>query len=174
MTPLNDRESRRNEAVRLANLAPDDAAAARRVRGLARLLDTAITVPGTGIRFGLDALIGLVPGLGDVAGAAASGYVILSAARLGAPRSVLARMLVNVALDALVGTVPLLGDLFDVGFKANMRNADLLEAHLARPGDTRAASRSVVGLVLLGVLLLAAAGVAVTVLLLRALAALAT
>lgn len=144
-------------------------ATAARVRALARLLDSAVRVPGTGVRVGLDALIGLVPGLGDLAGAATSSYVILAAAKLGAPRSVLARMLLNVAVDALVGAVPLLGDLFDIGFRANMRNAALLDAHLERPGDARRASRGIVALVLLGVLLVAAAGIAITVLLVRAL-----
>ena len=80
-------------------------------RTLARLLDSAARVPGTEIRFGADAILGLVPGLGDVAGAALAGYLVILAQRLGAPRAVVLRMLGNVAFDTLVGTVPLAGDL---------------------------------------------------------------
>jgi hypothetical protein len=148
----------------------DPVAAARAV---ARLLDDAVRVPGTNIRVGLDPLLGLVPGLGDVAGASLAGYTILTAARLGAPRSVILRMLGNVAFDTLVGTVPLLGDLFDAGWKANLRNVQLLERYLQHPAPTRAASRNLVALVFIALVLLAAAGVivagAVVVWLLRAL-----
>ena len=110
---------------------------AERARSLARLLDSAVRIPGTRVRFGLDSLIGLVPGLGDVASAALSGYIVLSAHRAGVPGSVLIRMLLNLGLDTLVGTVPVLGDLFDVAFRANLRNADLLEKYAAEPGATR-------------------------------------
>lgn len=128
---------------------------ADRVRALARLLDAAVRVPGTNLRFGLDAVLGLVPGVGDLAGAAASGYIVLAAARLGAPAAVLLRMLLNAAIDAVVGTVPLLGDLFDFGWRANTRNVALLERHLADPRGARAASRTVVLAVLAGLVLLA-------------------
>ena len=142
-------------------------------RAVARLLDAAVRIPGTNIRVGLDPLLGLVPGLGDVAGASLAGYTILTAARLGAPRSVILRMLGNVAFDTLVGTVPLLGDLFDAGWKANLRNVQLLERYLERPAPTHAASRNLVALVFVALVLLAAAGVivagAVVVWLLRAL-----
>src|SRR5215208_4813193 len=104
-----------------------------RARTLARLLDSAAKVPGTGIRFGADAILGLVPGLGDVAGAVLSGYLVLLAQRLGAPRAVVLRMLGNVAVDTLGGTVPLIGDLFDVAFKSNSRNLALLERAIDRP-----------------------------------------
>src|SRR5215216_3254920 len=86
-----------------------------RVRALARLLDAAVRVPGTNVRVGLDALIGLIPGVGDVAGVAFYGYIILAAARLGVPVPVVLRMLLNVATDTVVGAVPLVGDIFDVG-----------------------------------------------------------
>ena len=142
---------------------------ARRVRSLARLLDTAVRIPGTGIRFGLDSLIGLVPGLGDLTGAALSGYIVLAAARLGVPPAVLTRMLLNLGLDTLVGTVPLLGDLFDLGFRANIRNADLLERHLAEPVAVRTSSRLAIALAVGGVILLAAGGIALTVLAVRGL-----
>src|SRR5687768_6212939 len=107
------------------------------LRSLACVMDSAVRIPGTPIRFGADALIGLVPGLGDVAGAAVSGFLILSAGRLGAPASVLLLMVLNVGLDMLVGAVPLVGDLLDVGLKANQRNLALLERALEDPRGTR-------------------------------------
>jgi uncharacterized protein DUF4112 len=123
------------------------------LRTMTRLLDHAITVPGTRFRFGFDALIGLVPGVGDAIGAAFSSFIIYQAARLGASHSTLARMVGNVALDTVVGQVPLLGDLFDAGWKANSRNLALLEAHLERPASTTRASRWVLLLVIVGLLL---------------------
>ena len=136
-------------------------------RTITRLLDSAARVPGTSLRFGLDPVLGIIPGLGDVAGAALSGYVVLLASRMGAPASVLVRMLGNVALDTAVGTVPLLGDLFDAGFKSNTRNLALLERHLGAPVETRRASRLVVWLTLLALLLLAIGGIVVAVLVVR-------
>lgn len=121
-----------------------------RARLIARLLDDLIAIPGTRIGIGLDPVLGLIPGLGDVFGGVLSSYILLVAAREGASTSVLARMLGNIALDSLVGTVPVLGDLFDVGMKANRRNVNLLEEHLASPAKTQAASRGIVALILLG------------------------
>ncbi|HEU5303213.1 MAG TPA: DUF4112 domain-containing protein [Gemmatimonadales bacterium] len=112
-----------------------------RLRAVSRLLDSAFVIPGTGFRFGLDALIGLVPGVGDAIGALFSGYIILQASRLGAPRSVLTRMIANVGIDTVVGLIPLLGDLFDAGWKANNRNLALLEQHVHQPAVARAGSR---------------------------------
>jgi hypothetical protein len=143
-----------------------------RVRALARLLDTAVGIPGTRMRVGLDAVLGLVPGVGDVAGTVAAGYIVLTAVRLGAPRAVLARMLVNVGIDTAVGVVPVVGDLFDAGYRANARNVALLEAHLAAPAATQRASRRTVLLVVLGLALLAAAGVTLAVFAVRGLLAL--
>ena len=136
---------------------------AARVRALAKVLDSAIRIPGTSITLGLDALVGLVPGVGDLAGAAMSGYIVLAAARLGVPPSVLARMLLNLGVDTLVGSVPLLGDLFDVGFRANTRNAALVELHVAEPVAARRSSRVAVVAVIGGIVLLAAGGVALAV-----------
>jgi len=109
-----------------------------RIDALSRLLDTAFILPGTNIRFGLDALIGLVPGIGDVITTAMSLYIVNEARALGAPRLLIARMMMNVALDGVVGAVPLVGDAFDVAFRANRRNMALLRDHLerARPRDT--------------------------------------
>src|SRR5690554_6293993 len=112
-----------------------------RARGLARLLDSVIRIPGTNIRLGLDPILGLVPGMGDALGAGLAGYAIVLAARLGAPPSVIVRMVGNVLIDMLVGAVPILGDLFDVGYKANLRNVTLLERYLERPARTRQTSR---------------------------------
>ncbi len=135
------------------------------LRGLSRLLDSAFVVPGTNYRFGLDAVIGLVPGLGDLLSAMFSGYLVLQASRLGAPRSVVTRMLANIALDTAVGWVPLLGDIFDVAWKSNNRNMALLEQHLQDPARARKGSRLAIaalvavllvfltGAVVLGVLL---------------------
>jgi len=97
-----------------------------RLRRLAWLLDSSIPIPGTRWTVGIDALIGLVPVLGDVAGMLLSSYILLEAVRLGAPKRVLARMALNIAVEGLVGSIPLLGDLFDAGFKANQRNIRLL------------------------------------------------
>jgi hypothetical protein len=146
----------------------DSAATLEQVRRLARTLDTSIPLPG-GIRIGWDAVLGLIPGVGDGAGAVLSSFIVIQAARLGASRSVLTRMVGNVALEALLGAVPFLGDLFDAAFKANVRNVRLLEQHLAAPGRTQRASTGwVVGLVVVLVGLFVLAGV-LALLLLRAL-----
>jgi hypothetical protein len=148
--------------------APGRAAALDRSRALARLLDNLIRIPGTNIGIGLDSIIGLVPGLGDVAGGVMSAYVLLTAARLGVPKAVLGRMLLNLGTDALVGAVPVLGDLFDVGFKANQRNVRLLEQSLGAPAETRRTSGWIVAGAVLGAVAIAAAGVGLTILLLKA------
>jgi hypothetical protein len=128
----------------------------RRARILALLLDEAIRVPGTNIRFGVDPIVGLIPGLGDVLGGVASAYIILEAARAGAPASVLVRMTMNVGVDTVVGSLPVIGDLFDFAWKSNARNVRLLTRHVESPVETRRAS------ILLVVCLLAAiAGLAV-------------
>jgi hypothetical protein len=101
-----------------------------RVDALATLLDTAFVIPGTQIRFGLDALIGLVPGIGDAITTVMSLFIVNEARALGAPALLIARMLANVAFDGVVGAVPLVGDAFDVAFRANRRNMALLRAHL--------------------------------------------
>ena len=125
-----------------------------RARRLARLLDDLIRVPGTNIGIGLDPIIGLIPGVGDMIGGLMSSYILMVAAQEGVPASVLTRMLGNIALDSLVGVVPVLGDLFDFGMKSNRRNVDLLERYLATPTKTKAASRGIVALVLLAAILL--------------------
>jgi len=103
-----------------------------RMDALARLLDTAFVVPGTRIRFGMDGLIGLVPGIGDAVTTVLSLWIVYEAHQLGAPRHMLVRMLGNVALDGVVGSVPVAGDVFDVMWKANRRNVRLLLDWLQR------------------------------------------
>ena len=140
-----------------------------RARALTRLLDSAARVPGTNFRFGLDPVLGLIPGLGDVAGAALSGYVVILASRLGAPKSVIVRMLGNVALDTVAGTMPVVGDLFDAGWKSNTRNLALLERHVGLPTTERAASRAVVWLTVAALAVLALGAVALAIFVVRAL-----
>lgn len=101
-----------------------------RIDALATLMDTAFLVPGTNIRFGLDGIIGLVPGIGDAITTAISLFIVNEARALGAPPLLVARMVANVALDGVVGAVPLVGDAFDVAFRANRRNMALLRGHL--------------------------------------------
>ena len=103
------------------------------LRRWAVLLDSAFAVPGVPIRFGLDAIIGLVPGLGDFTTPAFTALLLATGVRMRVPFVVLARMVLNAGLDAAVGLVPILGDLVDIGWKANLRNLDLLERH-AVPG----------------------------------------
>ena len=140
-----------------------------RARALTRLLDSAARVPGTSFRFGLDPVLGLIPGLGDVAGAALSGYVVILASRLGAPKSVIVRMLGNVAIDTVAGAMPVVGDLFDAGWKSNTRNLALLERHVGLPPTERAASRAVVWLTVAALAVLALGAVALAIFVVRAL-----
>jgi hypothetical protein len=128
-------------------------AATGRLRDLARLLDEAVRIPGTNIRIGLDALLGLLPGGGDVAGGLFSGLIILQAGRAGAPTAILGRMLGNVLIDVIVGAIPLLGDVFDVAWRANSRNIRLLESWRERPVSTKRASTLAVGAILVTLLL---------------------
>jgi hypothetical protein len=102
---------------------------------LAWLLDNSIRIPILNYRIGLDAIIGLIPGVGDAAGLLMSSYIVLQAIRLGTARAILMRMMLNIAIEALVGTVPVLGDLFDATFKSNMRNVRLLNLAAGGTGN---------------------------------------
>lgn len=106
----------------------------RRVARLARFMDTAIRIPGTGIRFGGDSIVGLVPGFGDAAGGLVGLYIVNEARRLGLPRAKIVRMLGNLGADFAVGSVPLLGDAFDLVFKAHRRNLDIILEHFGEAG----------------------------------------
>ena len=103
-----------------------------RLDALASLLDTAILIPGTNVRFGLEALIGLMPGVGDMVTTLLSLYIVREARALGAPRRLILRMLGNVALDGVVGAVPFAGDVFDVMWRANRRNMALLRTWIEK------------------------------------------
>lgn len=111
-----------NNIERLATL--------NRIRKLSRLMDTAIGIPGTKFRIGLDPIIGLVPGAGDIVDTAFSAYLIYLATRFNLPQKTLGKMIYNIGLEAVVGSVPLVGDIFDAFYKSNMRNLALLEEHL--------------------------------------------
>ena len=100
-----------------------------RLRGLAKLMDAQFRIPGTNFRFGLDGLLGLIPGAGDLSTFSVSGYMVMILAQNGASGFVLARMVLNILIDAVFGSIPLLGDIFDVYFKANIRNIKLMEEH---------------------------------------------
>ena len=126
----------------------------KRVRVLAKLLDNSITIPGLGWKFGLDAIIGLVPVVGDLIGGVLAGYIVLEAARARVSSFTLARMLVNVGIDTLVGAIPALGDLFDAAWKANIKNVALLERHLVVRTDVDREKRSVMGAISFAVLVL--------------------
>lgn len=125
-----------------------------RYRRLATRLDAQFHIPGSSIRFGWDALIGLIPGLGDAVGGLLGGYGLLTAYQLGAPPSVLLRLLLNLGVDLVLGAAPLLGDLFDLAWKGNLRNVALLERWLAAPEETRRRSTGLFGVLLLALFLL--------------------
>lgn len=101
----------------------------RRLQSIARLMDTAIRIPGTGIRFGADSVFGLIPVVGDAGGAIVGLYIVNEARRMGVPTSKLVQMLGNVAADSLIGSVPVAGDLFDLFFKSHRRNLHLILDH---------------------------------------------
>ena len=121
-----------------ADAQPYDAASRRaaldRIDMLATLFDTAFILPGTNVRFGVESLMRLIPGIGDAVASVLSFYLLYEARRLGVPRLLFVRMVGNVMLEGVVGAVPLAGDAFDVFFRANRRNVALLRRHFARVG----------------------------------------
>jgi hypothetical protein len=110
---------------------PQNEARLKRVRLLSRLLDEQFRIPGTTYRVGLDGLLGLIPGVGDAAGALLSVYILYEAIRLGASSIVLLRMIANIGIDTVGGAIPIVGDIFDMAWKANRKNAVLLHTYLA-------------------------------------------
>jgi hypothetical protein len=112
-----------------------------RLRVITRLMDQAFGIPGTKWRFGLDALFGLVPGLGDIAGGLIGVYGLHIAWKLRAPAVIQLHMLTNIALDALIGTIPVLGDIFDFVYKAQTRNLQMLDEWLQTPHEAKRRSR---------------------------------
>lgn len=131
---------RKGQVTRLRNLTPAQELRLAGLRRIAELLDNAFVVPGTSYRFGLDPIVGLLPGIGDLVSPMLTIGILLQARELGVPKVVQARMLLNSAIDAVVGTVPFLGDLFDFAWKSNHMNLALLERHAREersgtPGD---------------------------------------
>ena len=120
------------ETLKAAGPTREDSIA--RITLLAKLLDSAFLIPGTNRRVGFDAVIGLVPGIGDAISTILASYIIWEARQLGLPRWKIARMIGNVAADTALGAIPLAGDLFDVFFRANRRNMKILRDHLERTG----------------------------------------
>jgi len=128
---------------------PAQADRLRRYSLIVNVLDQLFRVPGTRWRFGLDAIIGLIPGAGDIATATVGAYGLVVAFQCGVPASLQIRMLLNLLVDAAVGAIPLAGDLFDFVFKANVRNERLMLAWLEQPRRTQRSS----SLLLAGLLL---------------------
>jgi hypothetical protein len=110
----------------------DRAASIVRIKQIVRVMDFALRIPGTKIRFGADSIIGLVPGAGDLVTMGVSLYVLAEAHRLGAPKNILVKMAGNIALDTGVGTLPIVGDVFDMFFKSNSKNVKLLLEHFEK------------------------------------------
>ncbi len=118
-----------------ATIAADDTLnVLKRLKLLARFMDNGWGIPFTNIRFGADSVLGLVPGAGDIAAMLISLYVVVKAYELGAPNHILLRMVGNVAIDTGLGAVPLFGDIFDLFFKSNVKNLDLLHDFLRKTG----------------------------------------
>jgi len=132
--------------------------ALRRIRALSYVLDNSIPIPLTSRRIGIDPLLGLFPGGGDVAGALISAYIVLEAARFGLPRETLLRMVSNIVTETVVGSIPIVGDFFDATWKANSRNVALVETHIENQHPRRTVDRKFIALLIL-VLLFIVCGV---------------
>ena len=125
----------------------------RHLDNLSEILDSAFAIPGTRFRIGLDGILGLIPGIGDAAGAALSHYLIYEAVRLGLPLNTLLRMVGNVAIETAVGAIPIVGDIFDIAWKANMRNMALVRAHSGLAGLKERSPSQILRLLLVPVIL---------------------
>ncbi len=121
----------------------------RKLRRLSQLLDSAISIPGTKISFGLDPILGLLPGGGDTVTGGISAYIVIEAAKMGISRDILWKMVGNILIDSFSGTIPVVGDLFDVGWKANIKNMELLEKHLDITESSESNTLFIFGLILL-------------------------
>ncbi len=139
-------------------------------RWVAIVMDELIALPNTKFKFGIDPLIGLIPGIGDTASAIVSALVLIQAARRGLPKILLARMSLNILINEIVGIIPGLGDAFSFWFKSNKRNYELLLAHTAAPQRARASDWLFVILVLAALFIIVATGIFVSFLILRAIA----
>lgn len=146
----------------------------QRIRQISHFLDNAVPIPGTTYRVGLDPILGLLPGGGDTIATFFSAYIVWEAARMGLPRETLVRMVWNIILDTLLGVIPVVGDLFDLAWKANVKNIALLETHLASPIPSKKVDRVFVILLLFGLALFVMAIAFVSVLVFRLLLSLFT
>jgi hypothetical protein len=136
-------------------LGPDSERRLAALRSLRRLLDEAFRVPGTRIRFGWDAIIGVIPWAGDLVTALMAGAIIIEAHRMRVPRVVQLRMLLNVGIDLAIGLVPFAGDVADVFWKSNTKNMAMLERHAAEPVAASAGDWALVGIVIASVVAMA-------------------
>jgi NAD/NADP transhydrogenase beta subunit len=127
----------------------------RQLDSLAKLMDSQFKVPGTEMRFGLDAIIGLIPGVGDMTTFAISGYMLWIMAQNGASGFVLARMILNVLIDTIVGSIPFAGDIFDFAFKSNTRNMRLMHEHYQHGRHQGSAWKVIIPVLLILLLLMA-------------------
>ena len=120
----------------------------KKLDNLAWLLDSSIKIPGTSWKIGLDGILGLIPGVGDLAAGGLSTYILYQAVKLKVPKVILARMTLNILLESVIGVIPVFGDLFDFMFKANQRNVDLMRQYVLNPKDTAQQSTlAVVGVI---------------------------
>jgi hypothetical protein len=126
----------------------------KQMERLAKLMDAQFRIPGTDFRFGLDGLLGLIPGAGDLSTFAVSGYMVLILAKNGASGFVLARMILNILIDATIGSIPLIGDLFDFAFKANTRNMRLMKEHYVEGRHKGSALKVIVPVLILVLLVI--------------------
>ena len=144
---------------------PSKAATVQHLRQVSNLLDNAIRLPGTSYGIGIDPILGLIPGGGDLAGGVLSTYIMWRAFKLGIPREMLLRMASNIALETVAGTVPVVGDLFDVAWKANVKNVEILEAHLDTPVVGQKADRwfviLLIGILVIFILIISLIGIAI-------------
>lgn len=120
-----------------------------KLRRISHLLDNAIPIPGTKFRFGIDPILGLLPGGGDTVSGILSAYIVVEAARMGLPRKILGTMVQNIVIDSLAGIVPIVGDLFDVSWKANVKNIALLEKYLEIAEQSKSDRLFILGLILI-------------------------
>ena len=126
---------------------------AQHLEKLAWILDSVIPIPGTNWRIGLDGLIGLIPGVGDISAGAISTYILYQALRMGVPTMVVGRMLLNIVMESVVGVIPFFGDIFDFAFKANKRNVELLREYVDQPDTVKRRSTFTVIITIVGFLL---------------------
>jgi Domain of unknown function (DUF4112) len=161
----------KTEEVEWEVLPPEDQAKRAQLEPLfkwvALVMDNFLRFPGTKFRFGLDPLIGLIPGLGDTASAIISTLTLIYAARCGVPKVLLARMSLNIVINEFVGIVPGFGDAFSFWFKSNVRNHQLIQRHLDAPGGTRRSDWTFIAVVLGILFVVVCAGLLVSFLVLQ-------